>query len=179
MELEIWNPVKNYNGFYEVSNLGNVRSLDRKAFTKSGVLKRTKGKILSKTIKKNGYLTVMLCLNGKQKRFHIHRLVCQAFNKNETNYPMVNHIDGDKKNNHYNNLEWCDSSHNMKHAVNIGLINLGEKSKKSKLNTHIVLAIRRLYKINPKFNKLAVAKKIGVSDTTIHKIINRKKWKHL
>lgn len=180
-EIEIWENVnlEFYGKFYQISNQGNVRSISRKSYTKTNVLKRTKGKELSKTKKKNGYLTVMFCLKNKKKRFYIHRLVAITFIPNPKNKPQVNHIDCNKENNNYWNLEWNTKIENTKHAILNNLIKKGENSNSSKLNNNKVLAIRRLYRINPNFNKYKLAKKLGIKDTTIHKIIRFQRWKHL
>lgn len=176
---EIWKAIKEYNNYYEVSNFGNVRSLDRIAKTKAGVIKPTKGKVLRLTLKNNGYKTVMLCVNDKRKRFHVHRLVAQAFIPNPENKSEVNHKDGNKANNNVANLEWNTKSENMQHAVLNNLCKIGEESRSAKLSEKTVIAIKRLFRINPNFNKCQIAKKLNVRDTTIHKIINNQRWKHL
>lgn len=176
---EICKAIKDYENYYEVSNFGNVRSLDRIAKTKAGVIKPTKGKVLSLTLKNNGYKTVMLCVNDKRKRFHVHRLVAQAFIHNPENKSEVNHKDGNKENNNVANLEWNTLQENREHASRNNLIRKGESSYQAKLSENNVLAIRRLFRINPNFNKCQIAKKLNVRDTTIHKIIKNKRWKHL
>jgi hypothetical protein len=103
---EEWKPIENYEDLYWVSNFGNVKS-------------KRKDKKLS--INLDGYYVVNLCKNGKIKTFTVHRLVAQAFVPNPKNKPFVNHIDGDKLNNYYKNLEWCTQSENMKHASMLGL----------------------------------------------------------
>jgi hypothetical protein len=70
---------------------------------------------------RQGYLLVKLYKNGKGRKFKIHRLVSEIYIPNPNNLPQVNHIDGDKSNNHVSNLEWCTPSHNIKHAYNTGL----------------------------------------------------------
>lgn len=106
---EIWCPIEGYEGLYEVSNLGNVRSLGNK--------KTKKTKILKQNMNTSGYLRVYLCKNGKQKQFKVHRLVAEAFIPNLFGYPQVNHIDEDKTNNHIDNLEWCDNKYNSNHGT--------------------------------------------------------------
>ena len=80
---EKWIDVEDYEGFYKVSNLGRVRSLDRISPTKLGAIKHTKGKIMNLTLKNNGYFSVMFSVLNKRKRFHVHRLVLIAFLDNE------------------------------------------------------------------------------------------------
>ena len=114
---EIWKDIKNFEGVYMVSNLGNVKSLDRN--TKKGFIK---GKNLSLFKNDNGYVRVSLQVNNKSKSFTVHRLVAEAFIENPLNKPQVNHIDGDKKNNYVNNLEWATRFENMKHAYDNRLL---------------------------------------------------------
>ena len=102
---EIWCPIKGYEGLYEVSDKGRVRSL------KSG-----KERILKPLRITCGYLQVQLWKNGKQKMYLIHRLVAQAFIPNPDNLPEVNHKDEDKENNSVKNLEWCDRKYNINYG---------------------------------------------------------------
>ena len=104
---EIWRPIEGYEGLYEVSNLGRVRSLDRFYY------RLHKGKVLSPTKDRYGYLTVTLNCNGKSKTIKIHRLVAQAFLPNPDNLPQVNHKDEVKSNNCVDNLEWCSAKYNV------------------------------------------------------------------
>ena len=105
--IEEWRPVVGYEGLYEVSNTGQVRSLDRFYY------RLHKGKVLSPTKDRYGYLTVTLNCNGKSKTIKIHRLVAQAFLPNPDNLPQVNHKDEDKTNNNVTNLEWCTAKYNV------------------------------------------------------------------
>ena len=97
---EVWKPVKGYEGLYEVSNQGEVKSL------------RT-NMILTPVRATVGYMKLSLCRNGEIKNRYIHRIVAQAFIPNPNNLPQVNHKDEDKTNNAVSNLEWCTPKHNM------------------------------------------------------------------
>lgn len=110
---EIWKPIKGYEGIYEVSSYGRVRSLDHL----SSLGERVKGRVLKSHTAGRGYLSVGLH-NGKKKDFYIHRLVASAFIPNPDNLLQVNHKDEDKTNNHADNLEWCDLQYN--HAYGTG-----------------------------------------------------------
>lgn len=102
--IEEWKPIIGYEGLYEVSNLGNVKSLCAGRWHKEMMRKPVKDK--------DGYLTVVLKKYGKYKCFKVHRLVAQAFIPNPNELPQVNHIDEDKTNNTNGNLEWCTSQYN-------------------------------------------------------------------
>ena len=110
--MEIWKDVIGYEGFYAVSNLGNVRSSDIliSASGKKQYLK--KGRILAKAINGAGYPLVCLHKNGKQKSYDVHLLVAKAFLDNPNNYPIINHKDEDKTNSAVENLEWCTFQYN-------------------------------------------------------------------
>jgi len=121
---EIWKEIVGYEGHYEVSNLGNVKSL-----------KYGKIRILSKRFNGDGYLCVMLYLNNKTKHFKVHRLVGVAFVPNPEDKPQINHKDGIRSNNVSSNLEWMTNSENAKHGYdNNGRIHprSGKKLKKTK-----------------------------------------------
>lgn len=110
---EEWRPVKGYEGLYEVSNTGKVRSL---YFGKT--------RILSPCKNSQGYLQAVLCKDKVPKGLRVHRLVASAFIPNPNNKPEVNHIDGNKANNNVDNLEWCTREYNMRHACHNGLMNV-------------------------------------------------------
>lgn len=104
-----------------MSNLGNVRVLDRKVWNAKVECTR-KGRVF-KTIKgSRGYIQVALTKNGKGKTFNVHRLVAETFLPNPLKLTQVNHIDGDKTNNNISNLEWCTQKENINHAYGTGLI---------------------------------------------------------
>lgn len=123
---EIWKDVKNYEGLYEISNLGNVRSLDKiiNGANQFGCKykNRKKGKILKQHINKQGYKKVILVNNNKAKNFQVHRLVAEAFLPNPSNLPQVNHKDENKQNNCVENLEWCNSSYNINYGNRNNLV---------------------------------------------------------
>jgi len=110
---EVWKDIKGYEGRYQVSNIGRVKSLERTATVKNGSKRTVRERILKLPQNNKGYLLVSLCnSSGKIKRFLVHRLVCEAFHENPNNKPCVNHIDEDKTNNEVSNLEWCTYKEN-------------------------------------------------------------------
>lgn len=107
--IEKWKPIKNFEGLYEISNFGRLKSLPR-ATTSGGIIK---------TRLTRGYETTHICKNGKHYEVKIHRLVAQAFISNPNNLPQVNHKDENKINNRVDNLEWCNSSYNNKYGTRL------------------------------------------------------------
>ena len=118
----MWKTIEGYEGLYEVNSLGEVRSLDRSVLGVDGAMYSFVGKIKSQSKNCNtGYLYICLYKNNVGKTSSVHRLVAQAFIDNPNSLPMVNHIDGDKTNNTFANLEWCNASENQLHAIKTGL----------------------------------------------------------
>ena len=111
--MEIWKTINGYEGLYEVSNLGRVRSLDRCVKYSNGQTHIHRGRILVPGISKTGYMQVCLCKNGKMKHPLVHRLVADAFLENPGNLPQINHKDENPSNNVVENLEWCTPDYNL------------------------------------------------------------------
>ena len=110
---EEWRDVVGYEGLYQVSSEGRVKSLERA----DSWGRTVKERILKPAVRGNGYLFVVLCAGGKQKKFFVHRLACQAFHENTDNKPQVNHINEDKTDNRACNLEWCTGRENVNHGT--------------------------------------------------------------
>lgn len=106
--MEEWRDIKGYEGLYQVSNFGRVRSLNRM----DSIGRQRQGRILKPSSNEWGYPHVVLSKNGKHKTVRVHRLVAIAFLPNPDNLPEVNHKDENKYNNHVNNLEWCNHQYN-------------------------------------------------------------------
>jgi len=121
MTNEHWIPILGYEGLYEVSDFGLVRSITRSVKTKGGKQRISKGHVLRITVN-SGYATVQLSRSGKTKTFKVHRLVATSFIPNPLDLPEVNHIDGNKLNNVIANLSWCTKSQNVQHAYDMGLM---------------------------------------------------------
>lgn len=116
--IEVWKPIKNFEGLYEISNLGRLKSLPRST-TSGGIIK---------THLTKGYETTHICKDGKHYDVKIHRLVAEAFIDNPNKLPEVNHKDENKLNNAVDNLEWCNSSYN--HNYGTRLERVADKVKK-------------------------------------------------
>lgn len=121
METEIWKDVEGYEGFYMVSSKANIKRLAITDTTGRGYYKKPE-LIIKQHINKFGYMNIRLSKNGIQSNIKVHRIVAMAFIDNPENKPFINHIDGNKKNNDVNNLEWCTQSENIVHAYKAGLM---------------------------------------------------------
>ncbi len=135
---EIFLPIPDYEGYYEISNTGKVRSnlrIDCKGRLRKSQKRKT-------AIDKFGYEKLCLSMAKKNKNFFIHRLVAMAFLPNPNNYLEINHIDGNKLNNNSINIEWCSSSQNAKHSRKIGLHpEIAETHKFASLRNNEAIAI--------------------------------------
>jgi hypothetical protein len=160
---EIWKPLKDYEGLYEISNMGRVRSLIKKGNTKQQI--RKTGLDVA-----TGYINIMLRKNNKPLTKRVHRLVAEAFVPNLDNKPVVNHKDGNKKNCKADNLEWMTYSENTLHSFKNGLQRkvFGDKNYITKIKDQDVLKIREL--INQGKTNKEIAKIYGVNPSQISRI---------
>lgn len=117
---EIWKEIEGYEGLYEVSNQGRVRSLDRWAKNSaSGSVRLSKGRVLKSHTISNGYHHVILYKEGEKKDKMIHRLVAEAFIPNPDNKPKIDHINTDKTDNRVENLRWCTQKENCNNPISL------------------------------------------------------------
>lgn len=168
--MEEWKEIAGFPG-YEVSNTGKVITHHWLNTDETKELKPSKHL---------GYLQVVLCKNGTQKTKRIHRLVAEAFIPNPSNLKEVNHIDGDKENNHVSNLEWCTRKENMNHAFSTGLADNCTKSFKdmAKRKRRKVIAKRISDGKEMEFLSTVDAEKaLGISTSRISQCANGKRNK--
>lgn len=170
--MEEWKDIKGFEGMYQISNLGKVKTLNYKNTGEE--------RIRANSLTKDGYLKIRLLYKGKDKTVGVHRLVAEAFIPNIENKETVNHIDGNKQNNIVENLEWANRKEQMVHAYKLKL----KKAKKgidninSKFSKEDILKIRRLYKPRDKeYNTVALGKRYGVCDSVIGDIVNYRTYK--
>lgn len=151
--------IEGYNNDYFITEDGDVISV-----------KRGKKILLKKRVNRRGCYYVNLCKNGKYKSICIHRLVGIYFVENNNGFNVLNHIDGNKLNNRYDNLEWCDQVHNMKEASRMGLLKIKRGAESNlysgKLNIDISNMIRSI-RSNEKLSYDKIAKMFDVSKATI------------
>ena len=112
MTEEVWRDITGYEGYYQVSSEGRVKSLERTIIKKDGRKQTVKERISKPVIDRYGYLLVSLYAGGKQKNHTVHRLVCEAFHENPDYKPQVNHINEIKTDNRASNLEWATAREN-------------------------------------------------------------------
>lgn len=179
IDNEIWVDIKGHEGFYQVSDKGRIRSLDRYIWQadKDGNLYQRfmKGKLLSlKRNNGNDYINVQLLEgNGSiEQNYYLHILVAEHFIPNTDNKPTVNHKDGNKSHNYVENLEWATQSEQVRHAYDNGL-NFGVKLNKEKAKEIYNFANNAIYTID----ELAI--KYDVSKRTIRSIQNKKTWRSI
>ena len=178
-EKEIWKPITGYEGKYEVSNQGRVKSLSRIIKQKNGRQRKSKERIL-KPVMYGNYHGVHLCNEEGIKKAYIHRLVCAAFMGNPIGERNVtNHKDGDKFNNKVSNLEWVTYTENLNHAYQNNLNrSYGENSHYSKFSDEVVKKVREQYATG-KYLQVELAEMHGISKMQIHRIVkykNRKQY---
>ena len=144
-DKEIWIDVDNYEGIYQISNYGRVKTLDRITISSTGSKIQYEGKMLKPIVNNQGYhKRILTDIGNGRKNLNVHRFVAKKFvhNPNPEVNDIINHIDGDKQNNHHSNLEWCTHLHNVRHAIKTGL---RKRSTFQVLSDKDVIEIRRLY----------------------------------
>lgn len=178
-DTEKFYPFKGYEGFYEITKSGIVKSLGRFVNTKGNSRRFKKESIKKSHFHRDGYLQISLFIKNKTLRrpIMLHRLLALNFIPNPNNYPMVNHIDGNKTNNNLANLEWCSAKQNSQHYYDIGF-----KTPNRHLTCDDAYNIRLEYKkwigLQKDF-KIKMAEKYNVSKYVIHDIILNRSYKNL
>lgn len=182
IENEIWKSIVGYEGFYEVSNLGRVRSLDRICYSDKRSKQIQKGKILKHRInnKRQNRCSVCLWKNGKVKYYYVSRLVLDAFVGFAELGQEAAHWDGNTLNNCLSNLRWVTHIENLMDKKRHGTDPIGSRNGTSKLTEKQVLEIKKTYKRTSYHNSNVkeLMEKFNVSRTIILNIVSNKTWKH-
>ena len=181
LEGEIWKEIGGYEGYYEISNFGRVRSITR-VITKNNkwksgtisVLFPSKIKYSRANIR--GYIQLNLFKNGNYKTHLVHILVAKHFVDNPKNYTQVLHIDDDPGNPHYSNLKWGTQSHNIQECADKGRGFIGSKNGNSKLKESDIPEIKRL--LAEGVSAYRISKNYKISKHAILSIKNNKTWQH-
>lgn len=188
LKNEKFRDIPEYEGIYQVSNYGRVKSLERYHILPNGGIWKIENKIL-KSYHDNGRYSFVALYNGTKRQIKVHRLVAQVFIPNPNNLPEVNHIDCVRDNNMITNLEWCDRSYNTKYAFKYGTKNMPDKLKKmiknfdgennpnSKLKKEDVIDIRKQISNGISYKK--IAQQYNLHPDYIFLIKNRKIWKKI
>ena len=176
--MEEWKDIEGYEGYYQISSHGRVRSVNRYVRHPSGKQAQKRGRIFRNGWK-NKSLIAGLTKEGKSRGFLIYRLVAKAFIPNPDNKPEVNHIDGNRMNNHISNLEWSTRSENEKHAYDTGLYisRKGNEHPMSKLSETDINRMKNL--LSEGKSKKDISKVFNVSYSHVCKIFKGTTWKHL
>lgn len=167
---EIWKDIYGYEGLYQVSNQGRIKSLPKKdgfyltpeRFLQGGI--------------SNNYRCVTLCKNGKQKSFSIHRLVAKAFVPNPDNLPQINHKDENKLNNRYDNLEWCTSAYNVNYGNCISKRAKTQRDSKCQINNPASSVKIRCFENNEVYPSIREAERqLNIDGSCISKVCRGKR----
>ena len=168
--MEIWKDIENFEGLYQISNLGRVKSVNRIVHVEDPKKHREYDKhfpecIKATTLDTKGYVMVTLKKDGKTSRYRIHRLVAKAFIPNTDNLPQINHKDENKENNCVDNLEWCTNIYNNHYGTRISRIS----EKRRGISTHNSIKVKVFGIIYDSLSK--AGKAIGVSGDIIKRRI--------
>jgi len=180
--LEIWKDISEYEGRYQVSNIGRVKSVARIVESRKGVFGNKKEIVLKPTKTKKGYLRIKLCKvfceKSIENNFYIHTLVAKSFLENPLKKPQVNHINGVKDDNRIENLEWVTGSENVIHSLNnnLKIPQKGSEHGMSKLTEKEVLEIRAIGRSK---TLKEVSLKYNVDQSLISSILLNKIWNHV
>ncbi|WP_286776576.1 MULTISPECIES: NUMOD4 motif-containing HNH endonuclease [unclassified Pseudomonas] len=176
---EVWKAIPGYESYYEVSDRGRVRSLERRTTDRLGRPFVRYGKLLSLNTEAKGYKSIRLCVETKHRTFKVHRLVAYAFLPQPLDGQQINHINGIKDDNRPENLEWVTSEENMRHAFSSGLgrSSLGENNVRAILCADDVRQVRLLSADG--MTCAAISRHYRVSEATIRQILKGRNWSHV
>lgn len=175
---EIWKPVVGYEGSYEVSDHGRVRSLDRVGPHWRGGTRSISARVLTPSENPRGYLSVHLYKGEKVKVLRVNRLVLMVFVAEPPKGAVGMHLDNNRKNNHLSNLRWGTHAENIRQRDDEGRNSYGEAQHCAKFTESQVLEIRALYAAGG-VTQEKIATWYGVNRSSVGRIVTRKTWKHI
>lgn len=174
--MEEWKDVEGYEGLYQVSNEGRVKSLEKRVPGKCGCSQVKRERILKVTVNSGGYPHCDVYKNGKHETVSVHRLVADAFISNPDNLPCVNHKDGDKTNNNVSNLEWVTYKENTAHAVSTGLLPMTDKHREAARQVGIRNGKKILCSNGIEYPSIAeAARSLDLSQGNVWQVVNNKR----
>jgi hypothetical protein len=175
---EVWKAVPGYEGLYEASTFGNIRSLDRTVYTKGGQARRIKGKILKpQRAIDDPRLHISMCKNYTVIVIRVHIVIAQTFLGERPEGMHVCHNDGDCTNNHLSNLRYDTPSGNEKDKILHGTTKRGVRCNFAKLNDDQIKQIREL--ANQKINPIVISQQFGISRQYVSAIKLKRNWSWL
>lgn len=173
MENEFWKDIKEYEGMYEVSNLGRVKSLKRERISRGNSIAFVKERILAVSKDSYGYPVATLYRNNEPNWVKVHRLVAESFIENVYNKPEVNHKNGIRNDNRVENLEWCTQSENSIHKFRV----LKSINGRSIITADDAVSIRTKYR-SGNFTQIELSKEYGLCKGQISRIVCKKCWNY-
>lgn len=175
----IWKDIKGYEGYYQVNQNGQVKSLARIIVRSDGLKLNIKEKMLTPHKNLSGYLFVWLLRSGDKKGFALHRIVARVFIKNPESKPYINHKNGIKTDNSIHNLEWCTARENTKHALDTGLRQQITRDITNAARLENMLPVLQIlqsgFVVKEWESAMAVYKAIGIHYSSISKCANGKR----
>lgn len=175
---EIWKPVVGWDGYYEISDHGRLRSVERIVYRPSGVAVRWKGRLLKMAVTVGGHYIAVLCRKSIRRMVRVHRLVLEAFVGPCPAGMECCHGNGNPADNRLGNLRWDTSEANKADQKRHGTALLGERNPHSRMTQAQVEFAREHYSFrDPEYNCVAMAKRFGVSKSTVHAAIAERSWK--
>ena len=176
---EVWKAIEGYEGLYQISNLGRIKSLARLVKGRPPGFKPIKERMMRCRPDKDGYLRVALCLNSNYKVIGLHQLLARHFVPNPNGNSLVCHKNGNNKDNRVENLYWGTIYDNAQDSLKHGTMAIGERSNLSTLNLKQVRVIKHIKNINPKVNQAFIGRVFGVKSATISAIYKGRNWKQV